>query len=122
MKTLLLVIAMLISVNLAYAKTTSTISLPKPEEVFVIAVDPASLHTPLAQRYFTPESMQQMLPQFKLGEAELKMGTKRVWQSGVIVLKNKKVLFWTTCRKNFIHILTPEGYVSFIIGDGNDNH
>jgi len=72
-------------------------------------------------RYFTAESFREALPSFKPGDAEIKAGDRGIWESGVIVLNNKQVLFWTTCRKNFIHVLTANGYTSFIIEDGKDD-
>ena len=95
--------------------------LPKSEDIFTIAVNPSPSGTASTPRYFTPESLREALPNFKPGEAEIKAGARRVWESGVIVLNNKEVLFWTTCRKNFIHVLTPNEHLSFIIGDGKDN-
>jgi len=100
------------------AEAGSVMSLPKIEDVFVIASSPLFAGK---RPYFTPESLLKALPQMRLGEAELKAGARRVWQSGVIVLKDKKVLFWTSCRSNFIHILTDSGSTSFIIGDGRDD-
>jgi len=107
-------------------------SLPRSQDIFTIAINPIpALPTPaqpgldtnelLNMRYFTPESLREALPSFRPGEAEIKAGGRRIWESGVIVLNNKQVLFWTTCRKNFIQVLTPSGYSSFIIGDGKDD-
>lgn len=93
--------------------------LPDVNDIFTIAIDSSSNH--MVNPCFTPESLIVALPEFKSGEAELKVGAKKVWQSGVIVLKNKKVLFWRSCRKNFIHIQTSSGYLSFIRGDGKEN-
>lgn len=117
MKRFLVVTALVMFFTLAHAQTP-VIHLPKAEDVFTIAVHPVFPEMP---HYFTPESMQQALPRFKPGQAEIKVGARRFWQSGVIVLKNKEVLFWSTCRKNFIHIATPTGQASFIIGDGKDD-
>ena len=113
-------------------ESESLTSLPKSEDIFSIAINPIpSFPAPvqpgldtnelLKMRYFTPESLREALPRFKPGEAEIKVGARRVWESGVIVLNNKEVVFWTTCRKNFIYVLTPSGHVSFIIGDGKDD-
>jgi len=119
MKYVLLAVAIMISLSLVHAEVTTPVSLPKPEDVFTIATVPASPNGP--RQYFTAESLYKALPDFRHGEAEIMVGVKRYWQSGVIVLKNKEVLFWTTCRKNFIHITTTHGHVSFIIGDGKDD-
>jgi hypothetical protein len=93
-------------------------SLPKASKVFAIACHPQpKAITP----YFTSDSLLKALPGFRRGEAEIKVGDKRIWQSGVIVLTDKSVMFWSTCRTNFIYIATPEGTISFIRGDGKDD-
>lgn len=103
-------------VSLANDEPESLKSLPKSEEIFTIAINPVP-----DARYFTPESLRDALPAFRPGKPEIKVGARRIWQSGVIVLKDKNVLFWTTCRRNFVYVLTPNGSVSFIIGDGKDD-
>jgi hypothetical protein len=123
---------LLLLVSSAGSKSASVKSLPKPEDIYTIAINPIlSLPAPaqpgldsnqlLRMRYFSPESLREALPNFKPGEAEIKNGARRVWESGVIVLNDREVLFWTTCRTNFIHVLTPNGPVSFIMGDGKDD-
>ena len=114
--------------SLPTMESESLKSLPKSEDIFTIAVNPVpsfpagtSANEFVKMRFFTPESLREALPNFSPGEAEIKFGDRRIWESGVIVLNNKKVLFWTTCRKNFIYVLTPNGHVSFIIGDGKDD-
>jgi len=117
MKSLVLVTAIL-AMSATSADGRSFQSLPKPAEIFVIACHPGPKEfTP----YFTPDSLLKALPEFRKGEAEIRVGAKRYWQSGVIVLKDKSILFWSTCRTNFIHIATADGTVSFIRGDGKDN-
>ena len=94
-------------------------ALPKPEDIFTVAAYP---HGKVFKPYFTPESLLRELPHFKAGRPELKAGAKRWWQSGVIVLKNKQVLFWRTCRSNFIMIDTADGgTAAYILGDGKDD-
>jgi len=114
--------------SLPTMESQSLKSLPKSEDIFTITVNPVpsfpagtSANEFVKMRLFTPESLREALPNFRPGEAEMKVWDRRIWESGVIVLNNKKVLFWTTCRKNFIHVLTPSGHVSFIIGDGKDD-
>jgi hypothetical protein len=95
----------------------ATPPLPSPAEVFTVAANP---HVPPGVRpYFTPKSLLEQLPNFKPGKPEIKSGGKRWWQSGVIVLENKEVLFWRTCRSNFILVTTPDrGDYYYILGDG----
>ena len=111
----------LLAISSAGSESTSVNFLPKPENIFTIAINPIPSGSASTTRYFTSESLREALPKLRLGEAEIKFGDRKIWESGVIVLNNKEVLFWTTCRKNFIYVLTPNGHVSFIIGDGKDN-
>lgn len=111
----------LCAISTAGSESTPVNSLPKPEDIFTIAINPIPSF-PGQVHYFTADSLREALPSFRPGEAEIKaFGERRIWESGVIVLKDKKVFFWTTCRKNFIHVLTPIGHVSFIIGNGKDD-
>lgn len=93
--------------------------LPEPGEVFTIAARPDANNF---KPYFTAESLLRRLPEFRPGTPEIKVGAKRWWQSGVIVLKDKRVLFWRTCRSNFIIVEGERGAsASYILGDGKDN-
>jgi len=112
---------LLLVLSLSGTESKPMKALPKSEDIFTIAINPIPSGPASTSRYFTPESLREALPNFRPGEAEIKVGDRRVWESGVIVLNNQEVLFWTTCRKNFIHVLTPNGHVSFIIGDGKDD-
>ena len=123
---------LLLLVSPARSESASMKSLPKSEDIFTIAINPIPrFPTPahpemdsnqlLEMQSFTPESLRDALPKFRPGQPEIKAGARRIWESGVIVLNDKKVLFWTTCRKNFIQVLTRNGPVSFIIGDGKDD-
>ena len=78
--------------------------LPSLNDVFVIAVTP---HSKDLKDYFTPESLLQALPKLVPAEVLLQVGEK--WQSGVIVLKDKTVLFWRTCGDWFIAVDRAEG-------------
>jgi hypothetical protein len=78
--------------------------LPSPNNVLAIAVTP---HSKDFKDYFTPESLLQALPKLVSADVQLPAGTK--WQSGVIVLKDKTVLFWRTCGDWFIAIDRRDG-------------
>ena len=117
MKTITIAVILLAAIYDVHAEKPQKITLPTTDAIFTIAIQPQHPEQPI---YFTSESLFKALPHFKPGEAEIKVGAKHFWQSGVIVLGNKQVLFWTTCRKNFIHIRTATGQSSFIIGDGKD--
>jgi hypothetical protein len=119
MKTLALAVV-LVALSVASARDASLESLPKPGEIFVIASTPYHDYPP----YFTPESLSKALPEFRRSETEIGriVHATRYWQSGVIVLTNKSVLFWTTCSTNFINIVQATGSVSFVRGDGKANY
>ena len=80
--------------------------LPSPDDVFVIATSP---HSDGLKDYFTPDSLLEALPKLVPADVLLPIGRKIFWQSGVIVLQNKTVLFWRTCGNWFIAIDTPSG-------------
>jgi len=116
MKQVLVLIILLLIVCSVRAETPNRGLLVNPEEVLVIAVHPIpSMQFP----YFTPSSLQKALPHFRRGEPKMRLGINRLWQSGVIVLKNKDVLFWRTAHEKFIIVDMKTGQQSFIIGDGN---
>lgn len=80
--------------------------LPKPDDVLVIAVKPQPKEWP---NYFSSESLLKALPMLEPADVLLPAGGKRAWQSGVIVLKDKTVLFWRTCGYRFIAIDRKDG-------------
>lgn len=80
--------------------------LPTPDDVFVVAVAP---HSKDLKDYFTPDSLLQALPDLAPSYVRLPVGDKVFWQSGVIVLKDKTVLFWRTCGDWFVAVDRPTG-------------
>jgi hypothetical protein len=80
--------------------------LPAPDDVFVVAVEP---HSKELKDYFTPDSLLQALPKLVPSDVRLPVGGREIWQSGVIVLKDKTVLFWRTCGDWFIAVDKPTG-------------
>jgi hypothetical protein len=80
--------------------------LPARDDVFVIAVAP---HSKELKDHFTPDSLLQALPKLVPSDVLLPVGDKLFWQSGVIVLKDKTVLFWRTCGNWFIAVDKPMG-------------
>ena len=105
MKQILTVVLLGVAVSLA-AEQESMTGLPSPKEVFVIAVSP---HSKELKDYFTPDALLQALPKLVPSDVLLPVGDREVWQSGVIVLKDKTVLFWRTCADWFIAIDAPTG-------------
>lgn len=86
--------------------------LPKPDEVLVIAVHP---HPGEMKDHFTSESLLKALPKLVPCDVQLPVGKNVWWQSGVLVQKDKSVLFWKTCCDWFIAIERPEGCAFYAI-------
>ena len=85
--------------------------LPKPNEVFAIAVKPQAKQLPV---HFTPELLLQALPSLKPAYLVQPIGGK-VWsQSGVIVLKTGKVLFWRSYRDDVIAVETGGAPILYV--------
>ncbi len=84
--------------------------LPAPDDVFVVAVAPQANEL---KDYFTPDSLLQALPKLVPSDVQLPVGDRVFWQSGVIVLKDKTVLFWRTCGDWFIAVDKPTGTMFF---------
>jgi hypothetical protein len=105
MKKILTVLLLGVAASLAGEQQKMT-GLPSPEDVFVIAVSP---HGKQLKDYFTPDTLLQALPKLVPSDVLLPVGDKLFWQSGVIVLKDKTVLFWRTCGDWFIAIDSPTG-------------
>ena len=85
--------------------------LPKPDEVFAIAVKPQAKQLPA---HFTPESLLRDLPSLKPAYLVQPIGGK-VWsQSGVIVLKTGKVLFWRSYRDDVIAVETGGAPILYV--------
>jgi len=98
---------LLIGITLsAVADEQKMTGLPAPDDVFVVAVAP---HSKKLKAYFTPDSLVKALPKLVPSDVLLPVGDKLFWQSGVIVLKDKTVLFWRTCGDWFIAVDKPTG-------------
>jgi hypothetical protein len=111
MKTIMTVLLIVGTVAFAAAPDKMT-GLPLPEDVFVIAVSP---HSKELKDYFTPDSLLKALPKLVPADVLLPKGGKVFWQSGVIVLKDKTVLFWRTCGDWFIAVDRPTGTTFYAI-------
>jgi len=105
MKKLAAILLMGATVCLA-AEPETLNGLPSTNDVFVIAVSP---HSKELKDYFTPATLLQALPKLVPSDVLLPAGDKIFWQSGVIVLKDKTVLFWRTCGDWFIAIDRADG-------------
>ena len=89
----------------AAAVRAETPPLPAPEAVFAIAVKPQAKQHPV---FFTPARLKEALPRFKPASVMLPIGGKIWTQSGVIVLKDGRVLFWKSYRDDLIAIERAE--------------
>jgi hypothetical protein len=111
MKTILALLILGTTVSFAAEPQVLT-GLPSPDDVFVISIAP---HPREMKDYFTPESLLKALPALVPSDVLLPVGGKVWWQSGVIVLKDKSVLFWRTCGDWFIAIDRPYGTTFYAI-------
>ena len=105
MKKMLTALLIAIAVSMAADEQKMT-GLPAADDVFVVAVAP---HSEELKDYFTPDSLGQALPKLVPSDVRLPVGGKVFWQSGVIVLKDRTVLFWRTCGDWFIAVDRPTG-------------
>jgi hypothetical protein len=113
MKKLFLCIAFLFSVSYLSAES---LLVPKVADIFTIAIQPGS------GKYFTSGSLLKALPNFQQGsysDIGFKVGEDRVWQNGVIVLKNKAVLFWATNRPSFIRVTDENDITTYWVDRAN---
>jgi hypothetical protein len=94
----LLVLLLFASANPAIA---AEFQLPPRSEIFVVGFHPQPKgFVP----YFDESSFLATYSSLKPAKVTIAVGARRVWQSGVIVTKDKKVLFWSTCAKSFVAI------------------
>jgi hypothetical protein len=91
---------MFLSVSESMAETPP---LPSPADIFTIAIKPQAKQL---TAHFTPASLLAALPDFKPAYMLEPIGGKIWSQSGVIVLKDKTVLFWRSYRDDVIAVET----------------
>jgi len=85
-------------------------SLPEVASVFTIACQQNPEPLP---NYFDDKALLALYPDLKPSKVLIAVGKKRAWQSGVIVTKDKKCLFWKTCSNKFIAIYTADNTYYF---------
>jgi hypothetical protein len=66
-------------IDVTSPKPALTRPLPKPEDIFTIAINPIPSLPASTPRYFTADSLREALPSFRPGEAEVKVGARRIW-------------------------------------------
>lgn len=86
--------------------------LPAPDQVFAIAIKP---HVKQHPDFFTPESLLAALPRMKPAAMTPPIGGKIWVQSGVIVLKDGRVLFWKSYRDDLIAIETAGEPIVYVV-------
>lgn len=87
----------------ASESTAETPALPSPDQVFTIAIKP---HAKQLTDHFTPATLLAALPHLKPAYMVEPIGGKIWTQTGVIVLKDKSVLFWRSYRDDVIAVET----------------
>ena len=87
----------------ASGSMAETPPLPSPDQVFTIAVKPQAKQL---TAHFTPASLLAALPHLKPAYMMEPIGGKIWSQSGVIVLKDKTVLFWRSYRADVVAVET----------------
>ncbi len=86
--------------------------LPAPDEIFTISIKP---HARQLTAFFTPESLEAALPHFKRAHVTPPIGGKIWSQSGVIVTKDKRVLYWRSYRDDLLALETAVEPVCYVI-------
>lgn len=86
--------------------------LPAPGEIFTISIKP---HARQLTDFFTPESLAAALPHFKRAHVTPPIGGKIWSQSGVIVTKDKRVLYWRSYRDDLLALETAVEPVYYVI-------
>lgn len=95
----------------------ASFDLPAFSAIFTIGCGP---HAATLPRYFDDASLLALYPHLKPSKVSIAAGAKRVWQSGVIVTKDKKCLFWKTCSESFIAIDTSDD--TFYFAENSEVH
>jgi hypothetical protein len=75
--------------------------LPKTDAIFTIGFHPVPKEIP---PYYSEKSFMEIYPKLIPADVLIPVGGKDFWQTGVIVTKDKKVLWWRTCANSFIAI------------------
>ncbi|OGF57551.1 MAG: hypothetical protein A2Z21_05830 [Candidatus Fraserbacteria bacterium RBG_16_55_9] len=84
--------------------------LPAQDNIFTVGFLRPFPNSPI---YFTEESLMKIYPNLIPAEVHISVGARRYFQQGVIVTKDKKVVFFTTCSSSYISISTEAGQMSF---------
>lgn len=91
--------------------------LPNVNDIFIVSILKYSENKFYPEFQFDEKSFMETYPSFISTKVKIPLGINFIWQRGVIVTKDKKVLFWRTCDKRFIMIDTPDGVMQYGTSD-----
>ncbi len=98
--------------TLSAAPPSAAQELPARDQIFTISIKP---HARQLTDFFTPERLKATLPLFKRAYVTPPIGGKIWTQSGVIVLKDERVLYWRSYRDDVLAIETAVAPVYYVI-------
>ena len=102
----------LLAAIVVLCQTALAQELPDQDQVFTISIKP---HAHQLTDFFTPERLKASLPLFKRAYVTPPIGGKIWTQSGVIVLNDKRVLYWKSYRDDVLAIETAVDPVYYVI-------
>ncbi|MDH3975550.1 MAG: hypothetical protein OEV42_14830 [Deltaproteobacteria bacterium] len=108
------VLFLLILLQLPFSVLGADFTIPHENEIFTIAVRPHGA------KIFSSKTLLKDLRKYRIGSYEetgLRLAEDRLWQSGVIVLKDKSVIFWATDRKRFLRLHAKDKQEIYLIRD-----
>ncbi len=100
-----------------FAEETKTPALPALAEIFTVEVLRYSGNTFSPDFQFDRESFLATYPRLQPAKVEIPVGISFIWQNGVIVTKDKRVLFWRTCDKRFIFVDDSTGTFAYGVAE-----
>jgi hypothetical protein len=99
------------------AEENKTPALPALAEIFTVEVLRYSGNTFSPDFQFDRESFLATYPSLQPAKVEIPLGISFIWQNGVIVTKDKRVLFWRTCDKRFIFVDDSTGTFAYGVAE-----
>jgi len=108
------VLFLFLFLQLPFSAHGANFKIPHENEIYAIAIEPHGT------KLFSPKTLLKDLKKYRIGtydDTGLMLGDDRVWQNGVIVLQNKRVIFWATDRKSNLRLHTEDGQEVYLIRD-----
>jgi len=87
--------------------------LPPISEIYTFGIRHQNPTDDIPSNWFTPELLRETYPKLVPAKVEVPTGFNITGQSGVIVTKNKEVLFWSSFENSYISIETPNGTLDY---------